>query len=170
MVDTADQARQVVSATRYPPYGERGVGASVARAARWGRIENYMAQVNDSLCLLVQVKVKQHWITWTKSSTSKGLTACLLDLRIFLPRWATRITPGTRKCSELLKPAFGGSVLRVKRLVFWLWLLIWAQQCLAWGANFVAVGVDTMLYSDALDQRLAMFKSGKNGPRIKGNY
>ena len=38
MVDTADQARQVVSATRYPPYGERGVGASVARAARWGTI------------------------------------------------------------------------------------------------------------------------------------
>ncbi|MFP1462667.1 aldolase/citrate lyase family protein [Escherichia coli] len=58
MVDTADQARQVVSATRYPPYGERGVGASVARAARWGRIENYMAQVNDSLCLLVQVESK----------------------------------------------------------------------------------------------------------------
>ncbi len=58
MVDTAEQARQVVSATRYPPYGERGVGASVARAARWGRIENYMAQVNDSLCLLVQVESK----------------------------------------------------------------------------------------------------------------
>ncbi len=37
--------------------------------------------------------------------------ACLLDLRIFLRRWATRITPGTRKCSELLKPVFGGSVL-----------------------------------------------------------
>lgn len=48
----------MVSATRYPPYGERGVGASVARAARWGRIENYMAQVNDSLCLLVQVESK----------------------------------------------------------------------------------------------------------------
>ena len=104
MVDTAEQARQVVSATRYPPYGERGVGASVARAARW--------------------------ITWTKSSTSKGLMACLLDLRIFLRRWATRITPGTRKCSELLKPVFGGSVLRVKRLVFWLWLLIWRSN--AW--------------------------------------
>ncbi len=87
--------------------------------------------------------------------------ACLLDQRIFLRRWATRITPGTRKCSELLKPAFGGSVLRVKRLVFWLWLLIWRSNALAWGANFVAVGVDTMLYSDALDQRLAMFKSGK---------
>ncbi|MEN1273000.1 hypothetical protein AAIH08_34220 [Pseudomonas aeruginosa] len=30
----------------------------MARAARWGRIENYMAQVNDSLCLLVQVESK----------------------------------------------------------------------------------------------------------------
>ncbi len=87
--------------------------------------------------------------------------ACLLDLRIFLRRWATRITPGTRKCSELLKPVFGGSVLRVKRLVFLAVAPDMAQQCLAWGANFVAVGVDTMLYSDALDQRLAMFKSGK---------
>ena len=34
-----------------------------------------------------------------------------------------------------------------------------AQQCLAWGANFVAVGVDTMLYSDAWNQRTwSMFK------------
>lgn len=131
-----------------PPYGERGVGASVARAARWGRIENYMAQVNDSLCLLVQVESKTALDNPTRSSTSKGLMACLLDQRIFLRRWATRITPGTRKCSELLKPAFGGSVLRVKRLVFWLWLLIWRSNA-AWGANFVAVGVDTMLYSDA---------------------
>ncbi len=37
MVDTAEQAREVVSATRYPPIGSRGVGAGVARAARWGR-------------------------------------------------------------------------------------------------------------------------------------
>ena len=35
--------REIVSTTRYPPLGTRGVGASVARAARWGRIENYMA-------------------------------------------------------------------------------------------------------------------------------
>lgn len=103
MVDTADQARQVVSATRYPPYGERGVGASVARAARWGRIENYMAQVNDSLCLLVQVESKTALDNWTKSSMLKGLMACLLDLRIFLRRWATRITPGTEEVQRIIE-------------------------------------------------------------------
>ncbi|STW28343.1 2-keto-3-deoxy-L-rhamnonate aldolase [Klebsiella michiganensis] len=33
-----------------------------------------------------------------------------------------------------------------------------AHKALAWGANFVAVGVDTNLYTRALDKRLAMFK------------
>jgi 2-dehydro-3-deoxy-L-rhamnonate aldolase len=33
MVDTAEQAREVVSATRYPPIGSRGVGAGVASGA-----------------------------------------------------------------------------------------------------------------------------------------
>lgn len=33
----------MVFVTRYFFYGERGVGVSVVRVARWGRIENYMA-------------------------------------------------------------------------------------------------------------------------------
>ena len=35
------------------------------------------------------------------------------------------------------------------------------------GANFVAVGVDTMLYTRALDRRLAMFKSDSAQPQEK---
>lgn len=35
------------------------------------------------------------------------------------------------------------------------------------GANFVAVGVDTMLYTEALDRRLAMFKSASAQPQGK---
>lgn len=58
MVDTPEQAKEIVAATRYPPVGTRGVGASVARAARWGRIDNYMAKANEELCLLIQVESK----------------------------------------------------------------------------------------------------------------
>ncbi len=86
--------------------------------------------------------------------------ACLLDLRIFLRRWATRITPGTRKCSELLETSIRRIRAAGKVAGFLAVAPDMAQQC-GVGANFVAVGVDTMLYSDALDQRLAMFKSGK---------
>ncbi|OHD20470.1 MAG: hypothetical protein A2Y38_06750 [Spirochaetes bacterium GWB1_59_5] len=39
MVDTGEQAAAVVvTATRYPPDGIRGVGAGLARASRWGLI------------------------------------------------------------------------------------------------------------------------------------
>ena len=37
MVDTAEQAREVVSATRYPPVGSRGVGAGVALGGALGQ-------------------------------------------------------------------------------------------------------------------------------------
>lgn len=96
--------------------------------------------------------------------------ACLLDQRIFLRRWATRITPGDPEVQRIIETSIRRIRAAGKAAGFLAVAPDMAQQCLAWGANFVAVGVDTMLYSDALDQRLAMFKSGKNGPRIKGSY
>ena len=128
MVDTADQARQVVSATRYPPYGERGVGASVARAARWGRIENYMAQVNDSLCLLVQVESKTALDNPDEILDVEGIDGVFIGPADLSASLGYPDNAGHPEVQRLLKPAFGGSVLRVKRLVFWLWLLIWRSN------------------------------------------
>ena len=45
-----------------------------------------------------------------------------------------------------------------------------AHKALAWGANFVAVGVDTNLYTSALDKRLAMFKPIAEQAEGKGSY
>ncbi len=59
MVETADQARHLVSAMRYPPVGIRGVGASLARASQWNRIPNYLHEANDQMCLLVQVETRE---------------------------------------------------------------------------------------------------------------
>ncbi|MEM8661373.1 MAG: aldolase/citrate lyase family protein, partial [Pseudomonadota bacterium] len=38
MVETAEQARQLVEAAHYPPKGNRGVGTAIARAARWNQV------------------------------------------------------------------------------------------------------------------------------------
>jgi 4-hydroxy-2-oxoheptanedioate aldolase len=58
MVETADQARDLVRAVRYPPDGVRGVAPGVVRAARWGRHENYLSWADAQVCLLVQVETK----------------------------------------------------------------------------------------------------------------
>ncbi|PUB20274.1 2,4-dihydroxyhept-2-enedioate aldolase [Promicromonospora sp. AC04] len=56
MIDTADQARAVVRAVRYPPRGVRGVGSALARGARWNRVEGYMRDADRYVSLFVQVE------------------------------------------------------------------------------------------------------------------
>ncbi|MFW8633475.1 HpcH/HpaI aldolase family protein [Cribrihabitans pelagius] len=56
MVESADQARDLVRACRYPPAGIRGVGATAARATRFGTVENYIQTADQAICLLVQVE------------------------------------------------------------------------------------------------------------------
>ena len=56
MVESADQARELVRACRYPPTGNRGVGAGSARASRFGAVSEYIATADDQICLLVQVE------------------------------------------------------------------------------------------------------------------
>lgn len=56
MVDTAEQARQLTKAILYPPQGIRGLGTSMARAACWNGVENYLHQANQEICLLVQAE------------------------------------------------------------------------------------------------------------------
>ena len=57
MVETAEEARRAVAATRYPPHGIRGF-AGVTRATRFGRVKDYFARAREELCVLVQVETK----------------------------------------------------------------------------------------------------------------
>lgn len=56
MVDSAEQAQQLVRAMKYPPFGTRGVGAAAARATGFGAVADYVATADDQTCLLVQVE------------------------------------------------------------------------------------------------------------------
>ena len=56
MVETEKQARQVVRAVRYPPRGVRGVGTALARASRWNRTPDYLAQADAYVSLTVQIE------------------------------------------------------------------------------------------------------------------
>ena len=56
MVESAEQAAALVDAIRYPPRGIRGVGPSMARAAQWNRVEEYLADADDQICLVCQVE------------------------------------------------------------------------------------------------------------------
>jgi 4-hydroxy-2-oxoheptanedioate aldolase len=54
-VQTAEEARAAVAATRYPPQGARGV-AVTHRGNQYGRIHDYYRRIGDEICVLVQIE------------------------------------------------------------------------------------------------------------------
>jgi len=58
MIDDAKQAQAVVSAVQYPPSGIRGLGTSMARAARWNMMPDYFTRANNEMCVILQIETK----------------------------------------------------------------------------------------------------------------
>jgi len=54
-VETAEQARAAVAATRYPPQGVRGVSVS-QRGNRYGTVPDYFARANEEITVVVQIE------------------------------------------------------------------------------------------------------------------
>jgi len=54
-IESAERARSVVAATRYPPQGTRGVGV-LHRSNRFGSTPDYFSRVNDDICVTVQIE------------------------------------------------------------------------------------------------------------------
>ncbi|MGY9049488.1 hypothetical protein P775_03370 [Puniceibacterium antarcticum] len=58
MVNSAEEARALVRAMRYPPEGIRGMGYVLGRASHFGTVADYAATANDQMCLIVQVETR----------------------------------------------------------------------------------------------------------------
>lgn len=56
MVETAEQARAIVRACRFPPDGIRGLGGGTTRSGGYGSRPDYPAPARDETCIIVQVE------------------------------------------------------------------------------------------------------------------
>jgi len=57
-VQSAEEARRAVAATRYPPGGVRGF-AGTTRANRYGRVPDYAKRAAGEICVLVQCETRK---------------------------------------------------------------------------------------------------------------
>ncbi|GHA61901.1 2,4-dihydroxyhept-2-ene-1,7-dioic acid aldolase [Amylibacter ulvae] len=56
MVESGEQAQELVDAITYPPHGVRGVGSALARASDFAAIGDYLTTAREQICLLAQVE------------------------------------------------------------------------------------------------------------------
>jgi 2-keto-3-deoxy-L-rhamnonate aldolase RhmA len=57
-VQTPDEARRAVAATRYPPAGTRGF-AAMHRASRYGTVTDFGRRANAEACVIVQIETPE---------------------------------------------------------------------------------------------------------------
>lgn len=57
MVQSVEEAKKAVAATRYPPRGIRGV-SGMTRANKFGRITDYFTRIEDETAIILQVETR----------------------------------------------------------------------------------------------------------------
>lgn len=162
MIDTAEQAQLMVSATRYAPEGIRGMGAALARASRWNQISNYVNLANDEICVLVQAETTLALKNLKSIANVNGIDGVFFgpaDLSASMgyrgqpnhPEVQKAILDGIATVKSAGKAA--GILMADKKM---------AQMYLDAGAQFVAVGVDTTMLVRAATDLATHFKSGND--------
>lgn len=163
LVDDAAQAQELVRAMRYPPEGIRGVAASLARAAHWTGIKDYVQHANAEVCLVVQVETRQGLENLDAILAVEGVDAVFIgpaDLAASLGHLGDAGHPEVRAAIEdaLSRIAAAGKAAGV--FVTDPALATHYRDC---GASFIAVGGDTTLLRGAAVKLAASFRDGKAG-------
>ncbi len=165
MVDTAEQAQQLVKDVRYPPEGIRGLGTSMARAARWNRAEGYLHRANEEICLIVQAETTTAMQNLKDIVAVDGVDGVFIgpsDLSASMGHIGNPGHPDVVSAIEsgfatILAAGKAAGVLAVDEAL--------AKSYVAKGASFVGVGVDAALLSSATRQLAQRFKpSDEDGP------
>jgi len=159
VVESAEQAAQMVAATRYPPRGIRGVGSALARSSRWNQIKDYLHRADDEMCVLVQVETTRGLSNLAEIAAVEGVDGVFFgpaDLSASMgylgepghPAVQNTILDGIRLVRAAGKAP--GILSADPKL---------ARQYIEAGALFVAVGVDTTLLVRSARDLAAQFKS-----------
>ena len=157
MVDTAQQAAQLVRAVRYPPEGIRGMGG--ARASRWGRYPNYATEANAQVCLLVQAETREALNNLEAIAATDGIDGVFIgpaDLSASLGHVGNAGHPQVQGAIEdalkrIVRAGKAAGILTTDDDL--------ARRYLELGATFVAVGLDNNLLARATSQLAARFKT-----------
>ncbi|SFB77601.1 2,4-dihydroxyhept-2-enedioate aldolase [Polaromonas sp. OV174] len=164
MVDTAEQARTLVSATRYPPLGIRGVGSAIARASRWNARADYLDTADDDICLLVQVETVTALRNLQAICAVDGVDGVFIgpaDLAASMGHRGKSDHPEVQAAIEQAMQTIIASGKAAGTLTSDPAL---ARRYLALGCTFVATGVDVLLYANAARRLASDFKSPGTAP------
>ena len=157
MVDTPEQAADLVRATRYPPQGIRGMAG--ARASRWGRNPTYVHDANAQVCLLVQAETALSLRNLDAMAATEGVDGVFIGPADLSASMGHVGNPGHPEVQAAIADAIARIVKAGKAAGILTSDEALARHYLKLGATFVAVGLDTSLLAQTTSALAARFKS-----------
>ena len=150
MVESAEQARELVRAVTYPPHGVRGVGSALARASNFSAIPDYLQTADAEICLLVQVENRAGMAALDDILEVDGVDGVFIgpaDLAADMgfignagaPEVETAVLEALKKIVAAGKAA---GILTLDPAM--------QKASLAAGATFVATHIDVLLFANAI--------------------
>jgi 4-hydroxy-2-oxoheptanedioate aldolase len=158
MIETADEARAMVAAARYPPHGVRGVGSGLARASAFSRIPDYLRTADREVCLLLQVESRQALDNLSEILAVDGVDGVFVGPADLAAALGHLGDPGHIEVQRVVEDV----LTRITRAGRAAGILTadetLAERYLKLGATFVAVGTDVVLLSRATSALARRFK------------
>jgi 2-dehydro-3-deoxyglucarate aldolase len=147
-VESADEARRAVAATRYPPAGVRGVSVS-QRHNRYGTVHDYLKSVNENIALMVQIESSAGLGAVDAIAGVDGVDGIFVgpsDLAAAMGHLGNAAHPDVqqaiRHIFERVRSAGKASGILAP-------VEADARRYIEWGADFIAVGSDLGLFRNA---------------------
>jgi len=158
MVESAEQAAELVAAMRYAPVGIRGMGAALARASRFSGIADYVHKADDEACLLVQVETVKGLEALDDILAVEGVDGVFIgpaDLSADMGYRGRSGEPAvvaaiTEAIARIRAAGTAAGILSTEEAQ--------ARDWIARGANFVAVGIDVVVLANGLRALAAKFR------------
>jgi 2-dehydro-3-deoxyglucarate aldolase len=147
-VESEEEARRAVAATRYPPAGVRGVSVS-QRHNRYGTVPNYLATVNDHVCVTVQIESAPGLAAIDAIAGVEGIDGIFVgpsDMAAALGHLGNAAHP---EVQEAIRHAFARAKAQGKACGILAPVEADARRYFEWGADFVAVGSDLGVFRAA---------------------
>jgi len=156
-VESAAQALELARGMRYPPDGTRGVGAALARAARWGGNTDYLAGADAEACLVVQIETLAGMSNAAAIAAVEGVDALFIGPADLAAALGHRGDAGHEKVQAAICELVGAVRSAGKPVGILAADETLARQYIDWGCMFVAVGIDTVLLRIATQQLAARY-------------
>jgi 4-hydroxy-2-oxoheptanedioate aldolase len=170
MVESADQALDLVRAMRYPPAGIRGVGSALARASRWNSIPGYLDQADEQMCLLVQIENREGLANLDAIATVDGVDGVFIGPADLSASMGHRGNPGHPEVQAAIEDAIVRIVQAGKAAGILSADESLARRYIELGATFVAVGVDTTVLMRGLQALAGKFKGAPVAAEVGAVY